>query len=208
VAPRLLPQSFGEHWRRNSSSLSTSFGLALERERQLPCLLKIAIVNLETLHRRKLTGQNIEDFRIKLKRANENCDATGSQHSNARTTTSARRWVTVRAMKSLMRMNEPSLNTNRRHDANAVAKLMLPTHRGVAAATVPPFVPLVGSAAPKNASPARTDSQNLSPKARIPRARRVRRRRAPRSIAIWRFQNRNTNVSLPVAYRMVFRFGV
>ena len=57
--------------------------------------------------------------------------------------TSARRWVTVRAMKSLMRMNEPSLNTNRRQHANAVANVMLPTRRGVAAATGPPFVPLV-----------------------------------------------------------------
>jgi hypothetical protein len=35
--------------------------------------------------------------------------------------TSARRWVMVRAMKSLMRMSEPPLNTNRRRYANAVA---------------------------------------------------------------------------------------
>jgi hypothetical protein len=46
-------------------------------------LLKIAIVNLETLHRRKLTGQNVEDFGIKLKRANEKCDASGGQRRNA-----------------------------------------------------------------------------------------------------------------------------
>jgi mannose/cellobiose epimerase-like protein (N-acyl-D-glucosamine 2-epimerase family) len=35
--------------------------------------------------------------------------------------TSARRWVMVRAMKSLARMNEATLNTKRRQDANSVA---------------------------------------------------------------------------------------
>jgi hypothetical protein len=35
--------------------------------------------------------------------------------------TSARRWVTVRAMKSLMRMSKRPFNTNRREDANAAA---------------------------------------------------------------------------------------
>jgi hypothetical protein len=35
--------------------------------------------------------------------------------------TSARRWVTVRAIKSLMRMSKRSFNTNQREDANAVA---------------------------------------------------------------------------------------
>src|SRR5262245_58141910 len=80
-APRLLPQPFGEHWRELLQFIYV-VRLALERERQLPCLLKIAIVNLETLHRRKLARQNVEDFRIKLKRAKENCDASGSQNSN------------------------------------------------------------------------------------------------------------------------------
>jgi hypothetical protein len=63
------------------------------------------------------------------------------------------------------------------------------------------------SASLENASPARTDGQNLLSRREF-RARRARRRGAPPSIAIWRFQNRNTNVSLPAAYRMVFRFGV
>jgi hypothetical protein len=81
-APGLLAQSFRKHGRKLLQFIHV-FRLALERECQLPRLLKIAIVNLETLYRRKLTGQNIEDFGIKLERANENCDASRSQHSNA-----------------------------------------------------------------------------------------------------------------------------
>ena len=40
--------------------------------------------------------------------------------------TKARRCVTVRAMKSLMRMNKRPLNTNPREDANAVAGIVDP----------------------------------------------------------------------------------
>ena len=55
----------------------------MKRERELSCLLKIAIVNLETLHRRELAGQNVEDFGIKLQRRNKNCDASNGQQSHA-----------------------------------------------------------------------------------------------------------------------------
>jgi hypothetical protein len=35
------------------------------------------------LHRRKLVGQNVEDFGIELQRRNKNCDAGDSQQSHA-----------------------------------------------------------------------------------------------------------------------------
>jgi hypothetical protein len=54
-APGLLPQPFGKH-RRELLQFIHVVRVALERERELPRLLKIAIVNLETLHRRKLAG--------------------------------------------------------------------------------------------------------------------------------------------------------
>src|SRR5436190_17783382 len=81
-APGLLSQSFGKH-RRKLVQFIHVLRVALERERELPRLLKIAIVNLETLHRRKLAGQNIEDFGIKLQRRHKNCDAGNGQQSHA-----------------------------------------------------------------------------------------------------------------------------
>jgi hypothetical protein len=86
-------------------------------------LLKIAIVNLETLHRRKLTGQNVEDFRIKLKRANENCDASGGQHRN--TTPHQRASLGYGSGDEITdaHKNEPPLNTNPRQDANVVTRI-------------------------------------------------------------------------------------
>jgi hypothetical protein len=81
-APGLLPQSVGEHW-RELFQFNYVVRLALKRERELSGLREIAIVNLETLHGRKLTGQNVEDFRIKLERANKNGNANGAQQNNA-----------------------------------------------------------------------------------------------------------------------------
>ena len=63
--PGLLSQSFGKDWSELVKFIYV-IRLAQERERELPRLLEIAIVNLETLHRRKLAGQNVEDFGIEL----------------------------------------------------------------------------------------------------------------------------------------------
>src|SRR5215510_3453965 len=54
-APGLLSQSFCKHWRELLQFVYV-VRPALERERKLARLLKIAVVNLETLHRRKFAG--------------------------------------------------------------------------------------------------------------------------------------------------------
>src|SRR5436190_257711 len=46
-------------------------------------LLEIAIVKLETSQRRKLAGQNVEDFGIKLQRRSKKCDASNGQQNHA-----------------------------------------------------------------------------------------------------------------------------
>src|SRR4029077_16750334 len=81
-APWLLWQSFDKHRRKILQFIDIVRG-ALERERELPRRLKIAIVNLETLHGRKLVGQNIEDLGIELQRRDKNCDTGNGQHSHA-----------------------------------------------------------------------------------------------------------------------------
>jgi hypothetical protein len=56
---------------------------AYKRERRLSRLLKIAIVDLETLHRGKSSGQNIEDLRIKSQRCRENRNASDRERRYA-----------------------------------------------------------------------------------------------------------------------------
>jgi hypothetical protein len=81
--------------------------IADKRERQLTCLLKIVIVDFQALHRWKFAGKTLkisESSRNDVRRmAMQTMVSTATPHQ-----TSARRCVTVRAMKSLMRMSSAS----------------------------------------------------------------------------------------------------
>src|SRR5262249_28841193 len=61
--PSLPTQPFCKH-RREFLQLVDILGIADQRERQLTCLLKIVIVDFQTLDRWKFAWQNIEDLRI------------------------------------------------------------------------------------------------------------------------------------------------
>src|SRR2546430_17736654 len=63
-APGLLPQSLSKH-RREILQFLDVIWVADKRERQLPRLLKIAIVDFEALHGRKPARQNVEHLGIK-----------------------------------------------------------------------------------------------------------------------------------------------
>src|SRR5213076_3469039 len=106
-APGLLSQSFGKH-RRKLVQFIHVLRVALERERGLPRLLKIAIVNL-----RPCTDENLPGKTLKISESScSDVTRIAMQAMVSKATlphTSARRWVMVRAMKSLMRMNGGSV---------------------------------------------------------------------------------------------------
>src|SRR4029077_13633692 len=72
----------GKH-RREFLQLVDILWIAKKRKGQLPCLLKISIVNLEALHRWKSARQNVESLEIKPQRYDEDCNATDREHSDA-----------------------------------------------------------------------------------------------------------------------------
>src|SRR5207247_4019323 len=82
LARWFLAQSLGKQ-RREFLQLVDILWIAKKCKGQLPCLLKIAIVNLEALHRWKAAGQNVEYLGIKPQRYDEDRNATDREHSDA-----------------------------------------------------------------------------------------------------------------------------
>jgi len=56
---------------------------AKKREGELPGLCKIAIVNLQSLHRTETAGQNVEHIGVEPQRRHENRDASGRERCHA-----------------------------------------------------------------------------------------------------------------------------
>ena len=57
--------------------------IAEKREGKLPGLLKLAIINLQSLHRAEIAGQNVEHIRIEAQRGNQDRDASDRERSRA-----------------------------------------------------------------------------------------------------------------------------
>jgi hypothetical protein len=87
----LLPQSLAKPRRELVQFVDITW-ITLKRECQLSCLFKIAIVNLEALHRRKSARQNVEDLGIKSQR----CDEGGNAKKDERTHTTPDQRATLR----------------------------------------------------------------------------------------------------------------
>ena len=81
-APRLLSQFFSEGGGEILQFINI-IRIAEKREGKLPGLLKLAIINLQSLHRAETAGQNVEHIRIQAQRSNQDRDASDRERSRA-----------------------------------------------------------------------------------------------------------------------------